>query len=66
MSGQQLNHSAHRAIYTLEMGMWHATCRECGHRVADPNRRRLAMIFREHIKETNRVTAAPRDIPDAI
>jgi hypothetical protein len=35
------------------MGIWHATCRQCGYRVSDPIRRRAAAIYREHIKEMN-------------
>ncbi len=45
--------SAHRANYTLERGIWHATCRYCGHRVSDSDRRRAAAVYREHIRETN-------------
>ena len=43
----------HRATYTLELGVWFATCKVCGHRVGDANRRRAAGTYREHIKETN-------------
>ena len=47
--------AVHRATYTLELGVWFATCKVCGHRVSDSNRRRAAGIYREHIKETNGV-----------
>jgi hypothetical protein len=43
--------TAHRANYTLEIGIWHATCRTCGYTVADPLRRRAAAIFRYHIRD---------------
>lgn len=57
--------SAHRANYTLERGTWHATCRECGFRVSDPDRRRAAAIYREHIKETNLIRPFVIDLDDA-
>ena len=44
------NRSAHRANYTLELGVWHATCRECGFKVSDPARRRAAAVYRAHIQ----------------
>jgi hypothetical protein len=45
------NRSEHRADYTLERGVWHATCKACGHRVSDVTRQRAAGAYREHIKE---------------
>ena len=54
----------HRANYTLELGIWHATCRECGHRVSDPVRRRAAGIYREHIKQTNSLRAVIIDLAE--
>lgn len=51
--------SAHRANYTLEMGTWHATCKECGFRVSDADRRRAAAVYREHIKEMNQSVPGP-------
>ena len=42
--------TAHRATYTLELGVWRATCRECGHSVTDPVRNRAASTFRDHIR----------------
>jgi hypothetical protein len=47
------NRTTHRAVYTLELGIWHATCRECGFRVSDADRRRAAAVYRQHIKTTN-------------
>lgn len=44
--------SVHRANYTLELGVWYATCKVCGFRVSDPVRRRAAAVYREHIKES--------------
>lgn len=41
----------HLASYTLEIGTWYATCRHCGHRVQDTDRRRTAALFRYHIQE---------------
>ena len=41
----------HRASYTLELGVWHARCRMCDHRVEDKDRRRAAAAFRHHIQE---------------
>ena len=41
----------HRATYTLELGVWYATCRSCGHRVDDLDRRRAAAQFRQHIQQ---------------
>jgi hypothetical protein len=46
----------HRAVYTLEMGVWRATCRICGHSETDPSRRRAASVFRNHIRD---VRSAP-------
>jgi hypothetical protein len=43
----------HRAIYTLEMGVWRATCRACGHSETDPSRRRAASVFRNHIRNAS-------------
>ena len=43
--------SEHRAKYTFERGIWHATCRSCGYRVSDPVRRRAASEYREHLKK---------------
>jgi hypothetical protein len=40
----------HRGIYTLERGVWQATCRECGWGVAHVDRRRAATQFRTHIE----------------
>jgi hypothetical protein len=44
------NRTLHRAAYTLELGIWHATCRECGFRVSNADRRRAAASYRQHIK----------------
>ena len=58
------NRSAHRANYTLERGTWHATCRECGFRVSDADRRRAATVYREHIRETNLLPPFVIDLGD--
>jgi hypothetical protein len=54
--------SAHRASYTLELGIWHATCSECGYSVSDPARQRAAAIYRGHIKETNGLATTVIDL----
>jgi hypothetical protein len=41
----------HRANYTFELGVWHATCRVCGYSVTDPTRRRAAAYYRHHIRK---------------
>jgi hypothetical protein len=48
----------HRANYTLELGVWHATCKVCGHGVSDPIRRQAAAIYRRHIRETSLAKAS--------
>lgn len=53
MSSSSTASAVHRATYTLELGVWYATCKICGHRVSDSNRRRAAASYREHIKETS-------------
>ena len=40
----------HRATYTLERGVWSATCRTCGFTVKDINRSRAATWFLTHIR----------------
>lgn len=56
--------SAHRASYTLELGVWHATCRECGFRVSDPVRRRAASVYRVHIQAMYAVEPAVLDLSE--
>jgi len=41
----------HRATYTLELGVWYATCNICGYRISDPVRRRTAAAYRSHIRD---------------
>jgi hypothetical protein len=43
----------HRASYILEQGVWRATCRACGYKVTDPQRRRATSIFRAHIRDAS-------------
>lgn len=45
-------HTAHRANYTLERGMWRATCRKCGFTLTDVSRQRAMSLYRAHIRET--------------
>jgi hypothetical protein len=42
-----------RANYILEMGLWRATCRTCGHSVTDPRRRQAAAVFRNHSRDAD-------------
>lgn len=42
----------HRASYILERGVWCATCRVCGWRTSDPQRRQAATLFRLHIQQS--------------
>jgi hypothetical protein len=53
----------HRAAYTLELGLWHATCRICDWRVVDPDRRRAAAQFRQHIRAASE---SQRDVEGGI
>ena len=54
----QSNRSEHRADYTLERGVWHATCKACGFRVTDATRQRAAGAYREHIRDTRAAGSA--------
>ena len=56
--------SAHRASYTLEMGVWYATCRECGYKVSDPARRRAAAVYRGHIVAMQEVEPLLMDLSE--
>jgi hypothetical protein len=40
----------HRAAYTLERGVWSATCRVCGFTAKDVNRSSAATWFLTHIR----------------
>jgi hypothetical protein len=40
----------HRASYTLERGVWSATCRICGFTAKDKSRSRAATWFLAHIR----------------
>ena len=42
----------HRASYTLERGVWSATCRLCGFTARDAKRGRAATWFLAHIRAT--------------
>jgi hypothetical protein len=43
--------AAHRADYVLDRGVWKATCRVCGFKLSDPDRRQVASQFRQHIRD---------------
>lgn len=51
----RVGRTSHRAGYTLECGIWRATCSVCGHTVTDINRRQAASQFRQHIQSMNLV-----------
>ena len=55
------NRSPHRADYILERGVWKATCRECGWKVADTHRRQAATQFRVHIQDMRNAVIDLRD-----
>jgi hypothetical protein len=44
----------HRAAYTLEQGVWLATCRICGFTARDVSRSSAATWFLTHIREVRR------------
>jgi hypothetical protein len=44
----------HRAAYTLEQGVWLATCRICGFTAKDVSRSSAATWFLTHIREVRR------------
>jgi hypothetical protein len=52
---------AHRADYVLDRGMWRATCRACGLKLSDPDRRQVASQFRQHIRDQVPVRSARRE-----
>jgi hypothetical protein len=41
----------HLGDYVLDRGEWVATCRLCGFKVSDSDRRRVASQFRTHIRD---------------
>jgi hypothetical protein len=49
----------HRADYILERGLWRVSCRVCGWKAVDADRRRLASRFRFHLQ------VAPGESPSA-
>jgi len=57
----------HRASYTLERGVWSATCRTCGYSVKDSSRSRAATWFLAHIRakrrESGNATSQPASPP---
>jgi hypothetical protein len=62
--GETTEQTRHLATYTLEMGSWYATCRSCGLRIADRDRRRAASQFRRHIQEMAEAAALEEDLPE--
>lgn len=55
--------SEHRATYTLELGVWHATCRGCGYSVSDSDRGRARVAYRQHIRATDQSDQGPVALP---
>jgi hypothetical protein len=56
--GKRARRSEHRASYTLERGVWIATCRSCGWRARDEQRRQAATLFRQHITDMRELPVA--------
>jgi uncharacterized protein YjbI with pentapeptide repeats len=50
--GRGSSEDRHRGDYVLDRGEWVATCRRCGFRVSDSDRRQVASQFRTHIRES--------------
>lgn len=55
----------HRGVYVLDRGEWVATCRVCGFRVVDTDRRQVASQFRTHIREAMLAAQAEAETGDA-
>jgi hypothetical protein len=51
-----------RATYTLERGIWAATCRVCGFTTKDPNRSRAAAAFLAHIRAGRQLRAEEAEL----
>ena len=47
----RVENNRHRASYLLELGTWRATCKGCGWTATDRQRRQVAAIFRNHIRD---------------
>ena len=54
MDRQVVEGPRHRAAYTLEQGVWLATCRICGFTAKDISRSSAATWFLTHIREVRR------------
>lgn len=54
MDRQVVEGPRHRAAYTLEQGVWLATCRICGFTAKDVSRSSAATWFLTHIREVRR------------
>ncbi len=52
---------AHRADYVLDRGVWRATCRVCGLKLSDADRRQVASQFRQHIRDQAAISPARRE-----
>jgi hypothetical protein len=49
--GRGSSEDRHRGEYVLDRGEWVATCRLCGFKVSDVDRRQVASQFRTHIRD---------------
>jgi hypothetical protein len=61
--GRGSSEDRHRGDYVLDRGEWVATCRLCGFKVTDIDRRQVASQFRTHIRDSLiavELAAAPR------
>jgi hypothetical protein len=50
--GRGSSEDRHRGDYVLDRGEWVATCRLCGFKVSDVDRRQVASQFRTHIRDS--------------
>ncbi len=61
MDRQVVEGPRHRAAYTLEQGVWLATCRICGFTAKDVSRSSAATWFLTHIREVRRQVRADEE-----
>ena len=61
MDRQVVEGPRHRAAYTLEQGVWLATCRICGFTAKDISRSSAATWFLTHIRDVRRQLRADEE-----
>jgi len=65
MPAQAVQSPPHRALYTLERGVWMARCRVCGFTVRDASHSRAANWFLTHVRAMRvELRAARADMED--